>query len=166
MSVAYEPRNFINEGAYPPMGDEHDHADQRFTERDVAEQLSHYTTEAGMLPDDRDVIGDDRGMLPEDAAAVQDAARIDLATTFPSPVPVQLPHPQLSAVAFQPSKDPSPGAESNSSRPKSIPKPDRDVSKQEDGKFHCPLDECKEDVRAFSRKCEWKYVHAPGQELS
>ncbi|CAH0018023.1 unnamed protein product [Clonostachys rhizophaga] len=155
MSVAYEPRNFINEGAYPPMGDEHDHADQRFTDRDVAEQLSHYTTEAGMLPDDRDVIGDDRGMLPEDAAAVQDAARIDLTATFPSPVPVQLPHPQLSVEAFPPSKDPSPGAESNSSRPKSIPKPDRDVSKQADGKFHCPLDECKEDVRAFSRKCEW-----------
>lgn len=156
MSVAYEPRNFINEGAYPPMGDEPDHTDQRFTDRDVAEHLSHYTTEAGMLPDDRDVMGDDRGMLPEDAAAVQDATRLDLtADTFPSPIHVPLPSSHLPDPLPE-SKDPSPGADSNSSRPKGMPKPDRDVMKQADGKFHCPLPDCKEDSRAFSRKCEWK----------
>ncbi|KAJ3498979.1 hypothetical protein NLG97_g703 [Lecanicillium saksenae] len=57
MSVAYEPRSFIHEGAYPPIGDEHDHgADNRFTDSDVAEHLSHYTSDAAMLQDDRDGI--------------------------------------------------------------------------------------------------------------
>lgn len=153
MSVAYEPRSFIHEGAYPPIGDDHDHThDQRFTDHDVAEQLSHYTTEASMLPDDRVVLGDDRGMLPEDAVAVQEATQLDLThASFPSPLE--------SALHLDPlpeGKDLSPpSAGSPSSRIKPIPKPDRDVVKQADGKFHCPLDDCKEEVRTFSRKCEW-----------
>lgn len=155
MSVAYEPRNFIHEGAYPSIGDEHDHAaDQRFTDSDVAEQLSHYTAEASMLPDDRGVLGDDRGMMPEDAAAVQEATRLDLGPSFPSPMQATMQSPTLDGLPEQ--KDLSPGAGSPpSSRVKPIPKPDRDVIKQADGKFHCPLDDCKEDIRAFSRKCEW-----------
>ncbi|KAF7550166.1 hypothetical protein G7046_g8101 [Stylonectria norvegica] len=185
MSVAYEPRNFIHEGAYPPIGDEHDHAaDQRFTDNDVAEQLSHYTTEASMLPDDRSLLGDDRGMMPEDAATIQEATRLDLPhPSFPSPMQVQMQIPSLSNSLpddkdlthssfpspiqdpmhtpslndpLSDEKDLSPGAGSpSSSRIKPIPKPDRDVVKQADGKFHCPLDDCKEDTRSFSRKCEW-----------
>ncbi|CAM1500544.1 Fc.00g097060.m01.CDS01 [Cosmosporella sp. VM-42] len=154
MSVAYEPRNFIHEGAYPSIGDEHDHTDQRFTDSDVAEQLSHYTAEASMLPDDRGVLGDDRGMMPEDAAAVQEATRLDLGPSFPSPMQATMQSPTLDGLPDP--KDLSPGAASPpSSRVKPIPKPDRDVIKQADGKFHCPLDDCKEDIRAFSRKCEW-----------
>lgn len=155
MSVAYEPRSFIHEGAYPPIGDEHDHThDQRFTDNDVAEQLSHYTTEVSMLPDDRVVLGDDRGMMPEDAVAVQEATQLDLThATFPSPVQAAL-HGALDSLHDD--KDLSPSAGSPTSRAKLIIKPDRDVVKQADGKFHCPLDECKEEVRTFSRKCEWK----------
>ncbi|KAH7149163.1 hypothetical protein B0J13DRAFT_298790 [Dactylonectria estremocensis] len=157
MSVAYEPRSFIHEGAYPPIGDEHDHAaDQRFTDNDVAEQLSHYTAEAAMLPDDRVVLGDDRGMIPEDATAIQEATRLDLGhPTFPSPIveAMQVP-PALDPL--QDEKDLSPGVGSPPSlRIKPIPKPDREVLKQADGKFHCPLDDCKEEQRAFARKCEW-----------
>ncbi|KFA63860.1 hypothetical protein S40285_04464 [Stachybotrys chlorohalonatus IBT 40285] len=159
MSVAFEPRNFIHEGAYPPIGDEHDHnVDQRFSDTDVAEQLSHYTAEASMLPDDdRGVLEDDARILSEDAvASVHDVARLDLeATTFESPLDVPMAAPSLSD-PLPGSKEPSPGAMSPpGNRIKSIPKPDRDVVKQADGKYHCPLEDCKEDVRAFSRKCEW-----------
>lgn len=163
MSVAYEPRNFIHEGAYPPMGDEHDHVgDQRYTDNDVAEHLSHYTTEAGMLPDDRDVMGDDRGMMPDDSGVVDDGTRLDLsAPGFSSPMQVPVHPPQLTdglPDGLPDSKDVSPSAESPPSRSKGMPKPEREAMKQADGKFHCPLLDCKEEVRAFSRKCEWKYV--------
>lgn len=161
MSVAYEPRNFIHEGAYPPIGDDHEHTPepQRFTDNDVAEQLSHYTREVEMLPDERGVLGDDRAMMPEDATAVQEATRLDLSHTgFTSPIPDGLPAPTpLDPIPTPMEREPSPAVSSPpSSRVKPIPKPDRDVVKQADGKYHCPMDECKEDVRAFSRKCEWK----------
>lgn len=188
MSVAYEPRNFIHEGAYPPIGDEHDHGvEQRFTDNDVAEQLSHYTAEASLLPDDRGVMGDDRGvmgddrgvlgddrgvmgddqgvlgedrgMMPEDAVAVQEATRLDLDhTSFPSPMQDDMQTPHLGDPLVPDDKEVSPdtGSPPSSTRIKPIPKPDREAIKQPDGKFHCPLDDCKEDVRAFTRKCEWK----------
>lgn len=162
MSVAYEPRSFISEGAYPSMGDDHDHHEQRYTDNDVAEQLSHYTREASMLPDETDVMGDDQGLLADDphdphSAVVDDGTQLeDLGVdTFPSPLPVSLPSPSLPDPASA-LKSESPREESPTPRPKGMPKPDRDVSKQDDGKFHCPLPDCKEDVQAFSRKCEWK----------
>ncbi|OAR00488.1 hypothetical protein LLEC1_00813 [Akanthomyces lecanii] len=158
MSVAYEPRSFIHEGAYPPIGDEHDHgADQRFTDSDVAEHLSHYTADAaGMLQDDRDVM-DERSMLHDHSGDPDDdSTRLDLgAGDFPSPLEVPMSATDMSP-ALPDSKDPSPGLESlPSSRIKPIPKPSRAVSKQADGRFHCPLDDCKEEIRAFLRKCEW-----------
>lgn len=156
MSVAYEPRNFIHEGAYPSMGDDHDHgADQRFSESDVAEQLSHYTTEADMIPDDQDVMGDDRGMMHGESGVVDDG-RIDLdATTFPSPIHVPM-EPSPPADPLPESKEVSPSAESPQSRSKAMSKVERDAVKQADGKFHCPLADCMEEIRSFARKCEWK----------
>lgn len=47
---------------------------------------------------------------------------------------------------------PSPG------RSKPIPKPDREVTKGEDGRFVCTWPGCTEDVRSFNRKCEWSKV--------
>jgi hypothetical protein len=164
MSVAYEPRSFISEPAYPSMGDDHDHHhhEQRYTDNDVAEQLSQYTREASLLPDDTDVMGDDQSLLPDDpdAGVVDEGTRLEDLTvdTFPSPLRVSLPPPSLPDPATALKSD-SPREDSPSARPKGMPKPDRDVTKQDDGKFHCPLADCKEDVRAFSRKCEWKYVH-------
>lgn len=111
-----------------------------------------------MLPDERSVLGDDRDMMPEDAAAVQEATRLDLSHAgFPSPLPDGLPvPPTLDPLPAPMEKEVSPTASSPpSSRIKPIPKPERDVTKRADGKYHCPLDECKEDIRAFSRKCEW-----------
>jgi hypothetical protein len=44
---------------------------------------------------------------------------------------------------------PSPG------RSKPIPKPDREVTKGDDGRFLCNWAGCTEEVRSFNRKCEW-----------
>ncbi|KAK4095414.1 hypothetical protein Purlil1_210 [Purpureocillium lilacinum] len=174
MSVAYEPRNFIHEGAYPSIGEDHDHddhdgADQRFTDSEVAEHLSHYTADASLLADerevldDRDVLGDDRGVMGDDRgimaddSSVQDASRLDLGPTgFSSPLQVSLTAPSM-AEALSDGKDPSPGAGSPSSinRVKAVAKPDREVTKGPDGRFHCAMPDCKEEIRSFSRKCEW-----------
>ncbi|KAL2073455.1 hypothetical protein VTL71DRAFT_10779 [Oculimacula yallundae] len=40
-------------------------------------------------------------------------------------------------------------------RLKAIPKPDREVTKGEDGRFICTWIGCNEEVRTFNRKCEW-----------
>lgn len=47
---------------------------------------------------------------------------------------------------------PSPGR----SRP--IPKPDREVTKGQDGRFICTWAGCTEDAKSFNRKCEWSKV--------
>lgn len=173
MSVVYEPRSFMPDGAYPPIGDEHDHgADQRFTDSDVAEQLSHYTNEA-LLADERAalddraamserVVLDERHVLDEEAllrddTTDHDASRLDLDDTrFPSPIHVALEAAQIPDGQPE-SKDSSPAAGSPlSTRMKNLPKPDRpQVPKAADGKFHCTVDDCKEEVRAFHRRCEW-----------
>ncbi|OAA56885.1 C2H2 transcription factor [Cordyceps fumosorosea ARSEF 2679] len=155
MSVVYEPRPFLH-GEYPPIGDEHDHdsADQRFTDSDVA-QLSHFTADAaGMLQDDRDIM-DERSML-HDPSAGPDGTRIDLsAADFPSPLDAPMSAAELSP-ALPDSEGLSPGVDSPpSGRTKTITKPTRVVAKQADGRFHCPLDDCKEEVQSFLRRCEW-----------
>ncbi|RFU77216.1 hypothetical protein TARUN_4997 [Trichoderma arundinaceum] len=156
MSVAYEPRSFIHEGAYPPIGDEHDHAEQRYTDSDVAEHLSHYTAEASILPDERGVIGDERDILADDDAVVQETSQLDLgAPEFSSPLQVALHAPPLPDPIPETKELAQNEVSSPSSRIKPIIKPEREVHKKSDGKFHCPLDDCKEEVRAFSRKCEW-----------
>lgn len=194
MSVAYEPRSFMNDGSYPTIGDEHDHgADHRYTDSDVAEHLSHYTADAAMLQDDRDVMDDERAMMGDDSGVVDDSTRLDLGPTgFSSPIHMPM-QPQTTAAALQmpdphapmpddagsnhgshngtvvhktespapPALGESPSTHQSSSRSKTMPKPDREVVKQADGKFHCPLHDCKEEVRSFSRKCEWKYVSSP-----
>ncbi|ODA80751.1 hypothetical protein RJ55_03710 [Drechmeria coniospora] len=178
MSVAYEPRSFIHEGSYPSMGDDPDHHDddqvhddQRFTDSEVAVHLSHYTADAAILAsDDRDVLGDARDVLDDDQGvlvdersliaddtAVDEASRLDLDPTgFSSPIAVPLPAPTESD-RFPDSKDDSPavGSPSSVSRLRAVAKPDREVSKGPDGKYHCTIAECKDEARVFSRKCEW-----------
>lgn len=173
MSVVYEPRSFMTDGAYPSigMGDEHDHGvDQRFTDNDVADQLSQYT-EAAMLAadraeaeeqthddknviDERTFIHDDQGLLDTDALTHRDAHQLDLTPShYASPVALPLVRETLPD-----SKDSTPVGDSpRSSRTKNLPKPERpDVVKGADGKFHCTVEDCKEEVRSFNRKCEWK----------
>jgi hypothetical protein len=47
---------------------------------------------------------------------------------------------------------PSPG------RSKPVPKPDREVTKDANGRFYCSWPNCTEEQREFGRKCEWRYV--------
>lgn len=49
---------------------------------------------------------------------------------------------------------PSPG------RSKPIPKPDREITKGEDGRYVCSWQGCTEEVQSFGRKCEWSKVCA------
>lgn len=154
MSVAYEPRNFMHEGNYPPMDDDHT-ADGRYGD-DVAEQLSHYTTEAGMSLEDGDTMGDGRGLLSDNGLVDDD--RLDLGGPgFSSPLHLPVPAPQMHDVETLPSsKEVSPSADSPTSRGKTMSKPEREAIKAADGKFHCCIADCREDIRSFARKCEWK----------
>jgi hypothetical protein len=140
----YEPRSFIDEGAYPPIGNEHDNtADQRFSDTDVAEQLGRYTAEVDLLLDDL-VIEEEARMLSEDAMGVQEPTCLDLsAAEFPSPIQMPLQTPQLSdPMPEHEHKELATGSGSPPSpRSKHISKPARDVVKQADGRFHCPLED-------------------------
>lgn len=40
----------------------------------------------------------------------------------------------------------------------SITKPNREVTKSEDGNYICTLPDCNDLVRKFQRKCEWRQV--------
>lgn len=55
-------------------------------------------------------------------------------------------------------------AESDPSSPgrsRAIPKPDREITKDTDGRFICTWPACTEDTKVFNRKCEWSKVSEP-----
>ena len=69
-------------------------------------------------------------------------------------------HPQNDAVLNGNIED---GAESKSAsdpaspgRSKPVPKPDREVTKDANGRFYCNWAGCTEEIRDFNRKCEWR----------
>jgi hypothetical protein len=43
-------------------------------------------------------------------------------------------------------------------RSKPIPKPDREVTKDQNGRFYCTWPNCTEEIKDFGRKCEWRLV--------
>jgi hypothetical protein len=45
---------------------------------------------------------------------------------------------------------------SSPGRSKPIPKPDREVTKDANGRFYCSWPGCTEEVKDFGRKCEWR----------
>jgi hypothetical protein len=47
------------------------------------------------------------------------------------------------------------GAPESPGRSKPIPKPDRPVTKDENGRYFCDWPGCTEVIKAFNRKCEW-----------
>ncbi|KAK4122291.1 hypothetical protein N657DRAFT_576174 [Parathielavia appendiculata] len=131
MSVVYEPRNFIHDGAYPPMDEPHDTA-----------------------PDS------DRFPDPSDAVVNELATTV---ATFTQPHPefvdtteprLELPVAPPTAVPTTSPKEESPTA-STPQRSKAVPKPDREVTRNLDGKFVCTWPGCAEEPREFVRKCEW-----------
>ncbi|KAK0728586.1 hypothetical protein B0T26DRAFT_640177 [Lasiosphaeria miniovina] len=87
-----------------------------------------------------------------------DAVVNELATvaTFNAPPPnfVDTSEPRLDLGAPPLSKEDSPTA-TTPQRIKAIPKPDREVTKNIDGKYVCTWPGCSEDMKEFGRKCEW-----------
>ncbi|GKT44973.1 transcriptional regulator CBF1 [Colletotrichum spaethianum] len=155
MSVVYEPRNFMHDGSYPPIGDpDHDHnvdPTAQYQATDVPD-LASYNPTASMLGDDRSLMPDG---LDDGSVGVSDATRLDLSApptlaSLPSQLPPALPEPLPS----NNNKDDG-EASTPSSRVKCIPKPEREVTKQPDGKFYCTFPGCTEETQVFTRKCEW-----------
>jgi len=83
----------------------------------------------------------------------------DLASvaTFNAPAPpfVDTTEPGLDLSTASLPKEDSPTA-TTPTRIKAIPKPDREVTKNPEGKFVCIWPGCSEEIREFGRKCEWK----------
>ncbi|TEA14993.1 Cell wall transcription factor ACE2 [Colletotrichum sidae] len=171
MSVVYEPRNFIHDGSYPPIGDpEHDHngdPNAQYQATDVPD-LSSYTTTASMLADERSLMVDS---LVDDPVGVSDPTRLDLSappnlTSLPSGLQPAMPDSLPSStntnsnnisnnINNAPSLKDEAEASTPPSRVKCIPKPEREVTKQADGKFYCTFPGCTEETQVFIRKCEW-----------
>lgn len=141
MSVAYEPRSFHEDSPYAPVG-ENDH------------DMNKFINEANV---------DDMANL---AAATYEPANQSSPAVFhasPSPAldlhPVGPPNVDPTNV---PVRDLSPAApnafnstQTQSQRIKPITKPNREVTKSEDGKYICTWAECNELIKKFQRKCEW-----------
>ncbi len=78
--------------------------------------------------------------------------------TFNAPTAfIDTSEPRLDLSTATLTKEDSPTA-TTPSRSKAIPKPDREVTKNGDGKYVCTWPGCTEDVKQFGRKCEWKSV--------
>lgn len=142
MSVAYEPRSFHEDSPYAPVG-ETDHDMNKFiNEANVADManLAAATYEPAN----------------ESSPAVFDASpspNLDLQHVGPPNVdPTNVPVRELSPAA--PNAFNSTQAQSH--RVKAIAKPNREVTKSEDGKFICTWPDCHELVKKFQRKCEWR----------
>lgn len=141
MSVAYEPRSFHEDSPYAPVG-ENDH------------DMNKFINEANVAD-----------MANLAAATYEPASESSPAVFDPSPSPtLDLHHvgPPNVDPTNVPVRDlsPAPPNAFNSTQPQSqrikpIAKPNRDVTKSEDGKFICTYRECNELVKKFQRKCEW-----------
>ncbi|PQE25502.1 c2h2 transcription factor protein [Rutstroemia sp. NJR-2017a BBW] len=69
--------------------------------------------------------------------------------TAPEEHPIIEPQMELPEIPKDEEDAPSPG------RSKPVPKPDREVTKDANGRFYCAWPGCTEEVRDFGRKCEW-----------
>ncbi len=130
MSVVYEPRNFIHDGGYPPMDDHHDG-----------------TSDVDRFTDPTDAVVTDLGPVatyngPTTPFVTDEPPRLDLAAT---------------AVSIA-GKEESPGATMNPMRGgmKGVLKPEREATRNAEGKYICIYPSCGEEIRVFTRRCEWK----------
>jgi hypothetical protein len=106
-------------------------------------------------------IGDEQLPGPEEHIFIKERHSpriVELPAGFSSPLQQTIPAPD----DIVDTAEPTPEAEEDSSveprgrRVSNKIKPARDVHKAMDGKYHCPRKDCEDDVRSFSRKCEWK----------
>jgi hypothetical protein len=68
----------------------------------------------------------------------------------PEEHPIIEPQMELPEIPKDEEDAPSPG------RSKPVPKPDREVTKDANGRYYCAWPGCTEEVRDFNRKCEWR----------
>ncbi|KXX73801.1 Cell wall transcription factor ACE2 [Madurella mycetomatis] len=127
MSVVYEPRAFIHEGSYPPIDDHHHDP----------------TSDADRFPDPSD-------------AVVNELATVATFTAPPAPFVDTAAETRIDipAATSAISKEESPAA-TTPHRIKAIPKPDREVTRNQEGKFICTWPGCTEEAKEFGRRCEW-----------
>lgn len=144
MSVAYEPRSFHDDNPYAPVGEsdhDHDHTD-----------LNKYINTEANVEDMADLAavayaqGDDGTPSPFNPADTPPAT-LDLVGPVapPNVDPANVPIRESSPVLL--------GMPSMRSKP--IAKPDRIVTKNEEGLYECRWEDCKEEAKTFHRKCEW-----------
>ncbi|KAL2017595.1 hypothetical protein VTK56DRAFT_1968 [Thermocarpiscus australiensis] len=143
MSVVYEPRNFIHDGSYPPIDDHHHDPTpdaDRFSDPSDAVVNELVTVASFTAPPPPFVdTAEPRLDLPAAAAAAAAAAT---STSTSASAPTSAP------------KEESPTA-TTPQRIKAIPKPDREVTRNLEGKFVCTWPGCTEEPKEFNRKCEW-----------
>ncbi|KAK4223875.1 cell wall transcription factor ACE2 [Podospora fimiseda] len=139
MSVVYEPRNFIHEGAYPPIDDHHHHHDP--------------TPDTDRFTDPNDTVENElvqvaNSFVPTPPPYVDTKEYVENA---PEP-----PRMELGSLVdgLPPVKEPSP-ISTTPQRTKAIPKPLREETKNGEGKYICTWPSCTDDVKEFARKCEW-----------
>lgn len=141
MSVAYEPRSFHEDSPYAPVGENDNDMNKFINEANVADMAN--LAAATYEP------------VNESSPAVFDASpspALDLHPVGPPNVdPANVPVRDLSPAA----PDVFDSTEARAHRIKPIAKPNREVTKSEDGKFICRWPDCTEPVKKFQRKCEW-----------
>lgn len=144
MSVAYEHRAFPIDSPYAPVGEHDDHnADDADDDHDMNKYIN---TEANVddMADLAAATYEPRGPSPFHTTTADSPAALDDLVSSPPPNvdPANVPLPT-------PTHTPA-------TRSKPIAKPSRAVTKNEAGMFECRWPECKEEVKVFPRKCEWR----------
>lgn len=164
MSVAYEHRAFPIDSPYAPVGEHDDHdADDADDDHDMNKYIN---TEANVddMADLAAATYEPRGPSPfRTTAADSPAALDDLVDDDTAPAHQHHQHHQHqhhhddvdpANVPLPPTAAPTHHAPATRSKP--IAKPSRAVTKNEAGMFECRWPECKEEVKLFPRKCEWR----------
>lgn len=148
MSVAYEPRSFHEDSPYAPVG-ETDHDMNKFiNEANVADMANLAAATYEPANESSPAVFD-----PSPSPAL-DLHPVAPPNVDPTNVPVRDMSPAV-ANAFSSTQPPS-------QRIKPIAKPNRQVTKGEDGKFICTWPDCYELVKKFQRKCEWRSADFSG----
>lgn len=139
MSVVFEPRDVFSPGTYPDV-----------------DEPAETTQIAARFPDPSDPV-------------VAELAHVDDYHAGSPPLPFMTPEtrldlpPHIGSPGSLPKEDsPTPSRSSTSYRAKNVPKPEREVTRTEGGKFVCNWPSCKDEVKEFLRKCEWRLVMCPG----
>ena len=150
MSVVYEARAIFQDGHYPNLV-EHDH------DHGADHHVSYASPDDVAIPDITGSYGSLAASLGEDRNLMHDGMPdIDINSLAASATMASLTSDLPDGLSSTPTLDEAESPAASSGRSRCIPKPERDVQKQVDGKYYCTNAECTEDVRAFSRKCEWK----------